>query len=59
VVELFLGVDRERGRALVVEGAEAGVAGAGPAQVGMGGDDLDDVRRLLDAVEALGGDQGH
>ena len=59
VVELFLGVDRERGGALVVEGTEAGVAGAGPAQVGVGGDHLDDVHRLLDPVEALGGDQRH
>jgi hypothetical protein len=59
VVELFLGIDRERGGALVVERTEAGVAGAGAAQIGVSGDHLDDVRRLLDPVEALGGDQRH
>src|SRR4029077_8086158 len=59
VVELFLRVDREGWRALLVERAEADPAGALAAQVGMGGDDLDDVRRLLDPLEALLGDQRH
>ena len=47
VVELFGRLDRKRGRALVVERAEADTAGALAAQVGVGGDDLDDVGRLL------------
>ena len=59
VVELLLGVDRERGRALLVEGAEPDPAGALAAQVGVGGDDLDDVGGLLEAIEALGRDQRH
>ena len=59
VVELLLRVDREGRRALLVERAEADPAGALAAQVGVGGDDLDDVDRLLDPLEALGGDQRH
>ena len=54
VVELLLGVDRERRRALLVERAEADPAGALAAQVGVGGDHLDDVGRLLDPLQALG-----
>ena len=42
-----------------MEGAEADPAGALAAQVGVGGDDLDDVRRLLDPLEAVGRDQRH
>jgi hypothetical protein len=59
VVELLLRVDRERRRALLVERAEADPAGALAAQVGVGGDDLDDVRGLLDPLQALLGDQRH
>ena len=59
VVELLLGVDRERRGALLVERAEADPAGALAAQVGVGGDHLDDVRRLLDPFKALGRDQRH
>src|SRR5215203_3147004 len=59
VVELFLPLDGERGRALVVEGTEADVTRPLAAQVGVGGDHLDDVRGLLDPVDALVGDQGH
>ncbi len=59
VVELFLRVDRERGRALVVEGAEADHPGARAAQVGVGRDHLDDVGGLLDPFQALRGDQRH
>ena len=59
VVELLLRLDRERRRALLVERAEADPAGALAAQVGVGGDHLDDVGRLLDPFEALGGDQRH
>ncbi len=54
VVELFLGVDRERGRALLVEGAEPDPARALAAQVGVGRDHLDDVGGLLDPLEAVG-----
>ena len=42
-----------------MEGAEADPAGALAAQVGVGGDHLDDVRRLLDPLQALLGDQRH
>src|SRR5205807_734965 len=53
VVELVVGVDRERRRALVVEGAEAGVAAADPPQLGVGADERDHVDRVLDAVDRL------
>ncbi len=59
VVELLLRLDRERGRALVVEGTEAGPAGALAAQIGVGGDHLDDVGGLLDPFQALRRDQRH
>ena len=59
VVELFPGVDRERGRALLVEGTEADPARALAAQVGVGRDHLDDVDRLLDPLQALARDQCH
>ena len=54
VVELLLRVDRERRRALLVERAEPDLARAPAPQVGVGGDDLDDVGGLLDPLEALG-----
>ena len=59
VVELFLRVDREGGRGLLVEGAEPDPARALAAQVGVGGDDLDDVDCLLDPLQALLGYQRH
>ena len=52
VVELLLGVDRERRRALVVKRAQAREPGPRAPQVGVGRDDLDDVRRLLDPLDA-------
>ena len=42
-----------------MERAEPDPAGALAAQVGVGGDHLDDVGRLLDPLEALGRDQRH
>ncbi len=53
VVELVLGVDRERGCALVVEGAEAGIARAHAPQVRAGADELQDVDGLLDALDRV------
>jgi hypothetical protein len=53
VVELALGIDRERRRALVVEGTQADIARAHAPQVGAGADQLDHVDRLLDALDAL------
>ena len=59
VVELLLRVDRERRRALVVKRAQAGEAGARAAQVGVGGDDLDDVGGLLDPLDAVASEAAH
>jgi hypothetical protein len=56
VVEALRRLDRERGRALVVEGAEADEALTLAAQVGVGGNDLDDVGGLTNALERLGGE---
>ena len=59
VVELLLRVDRERWGPLLVERAEADHPRSLALEVGMGGDDLDDVGRLLHPLEAVGGDQRH
>ena len=59
VVELFPRVDREGGRALLMEGAEPDPARPLAAQVGVGRDHLDDVDGLLDPLEAVAGDQCH
>ena len=59
VVELLLRVDRERRCPLLVERAEADHPRPLAFEVGVGGDDLDDVGGLLDPLEAVGGDQRH
>src|SRR5262249_18299401 len=59
VVELFLRIDREGRRALLVKRAEPHPARALAAEVGVGRDHLDDVGRLLDPLPALGRDQRH
>ena len=60
VIDLLLGVDAERGRALLVEGAAPLVArGPGAAQLGVRGDELDEVDGVADAVLGVGGIAGH
>jgi hypothetical protein len=59
VVELLGRLDRKGRRALLVEGTEAYVAGALPSQIGVGGDDLDNVGGRLDPFQALVRDQRH
>src|SRR5581483_1034819 len=51
VVELLPRIDRERRRALLVERAQPRVPLPRPPQVRVGGDDLHDVRRLLDPLD--------
>jgi hypothetical protein len=53
VIDLLLRVDGERWRALLMERAQPGEPLAGPTQVGVRGDDLDDVRRVGDALDRL------
>src|SRR5207247_8285299 len=59
VVELLARVHGERRRALLVEWAQAGEPLAAPAQVGVRGDDLDDVGRVLDALDRVGSELAH
>ena len=59
VVELLDRVDREGWRALVVERAQPEPARAPPAQLGVGGDDLDHVGGRPHALDRLAGDAAH
>ncbi len=59
VVDLLHRVDRERGRALVVERAASDVPGARAAKRRAGADQVDHVDRDLQGLEALPGDRAH
>jgi hypothetical protein len=59
VVQLLLGVDRERGGALVVERAQPGPARADPAQVRLLANQLDHVDCVSDTVDRVLREQRH
>src|SRR4029079_191052 len=56
VIELVPRIDLERRGPLVVEGAVPPVVLPPLLQIGVRGDDLHDVRRVLDAVDAVPGE---
>src|SRR6185503_2642534 len=59
VVELLVGVHRERGRPLVVERAQPGPSRPDPAEVGLLGDEVHHVHRFPHAVDRVLREQRH